>query len=31
MKGLDLHNAMTEIDESFIKEADQILTNSRVC
>ena len=31
MKGLDLHNAMTEIDESFIKEADQILTDSRVC
>ena len=31
MKGLDLHDALTEIDESFIKEADQVLTNSRVC
>ena len=30
MNGLDLHNALTEIDENFIKEADQFLANSAV-
>ena len=31
MNGLDLHDALTEIDESFIKEADQVLTSVPVC
>ena len=31
MNELDLHDALTEIDESFIKEADQVLTSVPVC
>ena len=31
MNGLDLHKALTEIDDSFVNEADRILTNSPVC
>ena len=30
MNGLDLHDVLTEIDDSFIKEADQVLTSSPV-
>lgn len=31
MNELDLHDALTEIDESFIKEADRVLTSVPVC
>lgn len=30
MNGLDLHDVLTEIDDSFINEADQVLTSSPV-